>query len=133
MQEEFAAQNQVFLATGVVLDTASIILIVVPLFLPITQPMGLPLVWFGIITVVGAEIGLLTPPLGISCIVIKATLNDDRTTLKDRFLGALGLGEASDDELAEISGQVKQAGIAKRGVLSDDELRGIVEGVRAMG
>lgn len=74
---------------GTLLDTASIILIVVPLFLPIIELMGLSPVWFGIVTVVGAEIGLLTPPLGISCFVIKSTLNDDRITLKDVFLGAL--------------------------------------------
>ena len=74
---------------GTLLDTASIILIVVPLFLPLIEPMGLSLVWFGIITVVGAEIGLLTPPLGISCFVIKATLNDKNIALKDVFLGAL--------------------------------------------
>jgi len=74
---------------GTLLDTASIILIVVPLFLPLIEPLGLSLVWFGIITVVGAEIGLLTPPLGISCFVIKSTLNDDRIKLKDVFLGAL--------------------------------------------
>ena len=74
---------------GTLLDTASIILIVVPLFLPLIEPMGMSLVWFGIVTVVGAEIGLLTPPLGISCFVIKATLNDDRISLKDVFLGAL--------------------------------------------
>ncbi len=74
---------------GTLLDTASIILIVVPLFLPLIEPMGLSLVWFGIITVVGAEIGLLTPPLGISCFVIKATLDDDRIALKDVFMGAL--------------------------------------------
>jgi len=71
---------------GTLLDTASIILIVVPLFLPLIEPMGLSLVWFGIVTVIGAEIGLLTPPLGISCFVIKATLNDDRITLKMSFL-----------------------------------------------
>ncbi len=74
---------------GTLLDTASIILIVVPLFLPLIEPMGLSPVWFGIVTVVGAEIGLLTPPLGISCFVIKSTLNDPRITLKDVFLGAL--------------------------------------------
>ncbi|MEP0235743.1 TRAP transporter large permease [Roseibium sp.] len=77
------------LVLGTLLDTASIILIVVPLFLPLIEPMGLSLVWFGIITVVGAEIGLLTPPLGISCFVIKATLNDSRISLKDVFMGAL--------------------------------------------
>jgi len=74
---------------GTLLDTASIILIVVPLFLPIVEALGLSPVWFGIVTVVGAEIGLLTPPLGISCFVIKSTLNDDRIKLKDVFLGAL--------------------------------------------
>ncbi|MEM8728882.1 MAG: TRAP transporter large permease [Pseudomonadota bacterium] len=74
---------------GTILDTSSIILIVVPLFLPLIEPMGLSLVWFGIITVIGAEIGLLTPPLGISCFVIKATLDDPRISLKDVFMGAL--------------------------------------------
>ena len=34
-------------------------------------------------------IGLLTPPLGISCFVIKSTLNDDNISLKDVFMGAL--------------------------------------------
>ena len=74
---------------GTLLDTASIILIIVPLFLPMIEPLGLSLVWFGIVTVVGAEIGLLTPPLGISCFVIHATLDDERIKLKDVFLGAL--------------------------------------------
>ncbi|WP_415403402.1 TRAP transporter large permease [Tateyamaria sp. SN3-11] len=74
---------------GTILDTASIILIVVPLFLPLIDTMGLSLVWFGIVAVVAAEIGLLTPPLGLSCFVIKATLDDDRIALKDVFLGAL--------------------------------------------
>ncbi len=74
---------------GTLLDTASIILIVVPLFLPIVEPLGVSLVWFGIIVVIGAEIGLLTPPLGISCFVIKSTINDPRVSLKDVFMGAL--------------------------------------------
>ncbi len=74
---------------GTLLDTTSIILIVVPLFLPLIEAMDLSIIWFGIVTVVGAEIGLLTPPLGISCFVIKSTLNDDRISLKDVFMGAL--------------------------------------------
>ena len=74
---------------GTILDTTSIILIMVPLFLPIMEPYGINLVWFGIVTIVGAEIGLLTPPLGIACYVIKATLaDDDRISLFDIFAGA---------------------------------------------
>lgn len=78
----------VLIILGTVLDTTSIILIMVPLFLPVLAPFNIDLVWFGIITIVGAEIGLLTPPLGISCYVIKSTLDDDRITLYDIFAGA---------------------------------------------
>jgi len=78
----------VLIVLGTILDTTSIILIMVPLFLPVVVPYGVDLVWFGIITIVGAEIGLLTPPLGISCYVIKSTLHDDRITLYDIFAGA---------------------------------------------
>ena len=76
------------LVMGTILDTASIILILVPLFLPAVEAFGLDLVWFGIVTVVGAEIGLLTPPLGISCFVIKSTLTEQDVTLFDVFAGA---------------------------------------------
>lgn len=77
------------LVLGTLLDTASIILIVVPLFITLIESQGLSLIWFGIVTVIGAEIGLLTPPLGISCFVIKSTLNDPNISLKDVFLGSL--------------------------------------------
>jgi tripartite ATP-independent transporter DctM subunit len=78
----------VLIVLGTILDTTSIILIMVPLFLPVMAPFDVDLVWFGIITIVGAEIGLLTPPLGISCYVIKSTLQDDRISLYDIFAGA---------------------------------------------
>jgi len=76
------------IALGTVIDTASIILIVVPLFLPAVEAFGGDLVWFGIVTVVGAEIGLLTPPLGLSCFAIKSTINNDSITLYDIFAGS---------------------------------------------
>ncbi|MGH8683699.1 MAG: TRAP transporter large permease [Burkholderiales bacterium] len=79
----------VLLALGTIIDTASIILIAVPLFLHALEPFGINLIWFGIITVIGAEIGLLTPPFGISCFVIKATVDDQSISLKDIFMGAL--------------------------------------------
>ena len=76
------------LLLGTVLDSTSIILIMVPLFMPMLAPFEVDLVWFGIITVIGVEIGLLTPPLGITCYVVKSTLNDDRVTLNQIFAGA---------------------------------------------
>jgi C4-dicarboxylate transporter, DctM subunit len=79
----------ILLALGTIIDTASIILIAVPLFLHALEPFNVHPVWFGIVTVIGAEIGLLTPPFGISCFVIKATIDDPEITLQDVFMGAL--------------------------------------------
>ena len=49
---------------------------------------GVDLVWIGIITVIGVEIGLLTPPLGLACFVIHNTLPDKRISVNDIFIGA---------------------------------------------
>jgi len=73
---------------GMILDSASIMLILVPLMLPVIEPMGIDLVWFGIVTVIAVEIGLLTPPFGISVYVIRATLDDASIGLGDIFRGA---------------------------------------------
>jgi len=73
---------------GTIIETASIILIVVPLFLGTVEALNGDLVWFGIVTVIGAEIGLLTPPLGISCFTIKSTIKDPSITLAHIFKGA---------------------------------------------
>lgn len=73
---------------GTILDSASILLIVIPLILPVVAQFGVDLVWFGIITIIAVEIGLLTPPLGVACFVIKSNLDDQRITLSDIFAGA---------------------------------------------
>ncbi len=73
---------------GMILDSSSIMLILVPLMLPVMIPMQVDLVWFGIVTVLAVEIGLLTPPFGISVYVIKSTLDDPSISLSDIFRGA---------------------------------------------
>ena len=77
----------IVLFLGCLIDSASIMLIVLPLMLPVAKTLGIDLVWFGVITVVAVEIGLLTPPFGISVYVVKSTLNDARITLWDIFAG----------------------------------------------
>ncbi len=78
----------VVILLGMILDSGSIMLILVPLMLPVVTTLQVDLIWFGIITVIAVEIGLLTPPFGISVYVIKATLNDPEIGLKDIFIGA---------------------------------------------
>jgi tripartite ATP-independent transporter DctM subunit len=73
---------------GMVLDSISIMLIILPLALPVVVGMGGDLVWFGIVSVVAVEIGLLTPPVGLTCYVVKSVLDDPSITLGDIFQGA---------------------------------------------
>ncbi|MEP3247650.1 MAG: TRAP transporter large permease subunit [Sneathiella sp.] len=73
---------------GTILDSSSIMLILVPIILPVMANFGADLIWFGIITIIAVEIGLLTPPFGISVYVIKSTLEDQSITLGNIFAGA---------------------------------------------
>jgi C4-dicarboxylate transporter DctM subunit len=77
------------LLLGMILDSSSILLIVVPIAAPIAQSLGFDLIPFGIITVLAVEVGLLTPPFGISIFTVHSTLADNRTSLESIFAGAL--------------------------------------------
>ncbi len=76
------------LVLGTVIDSVSIMAIAVPLFIAALKPFGIDLIWFGIVTVIAVEIGLLTPPLGLSVYVVHSTLARTDVTLKDIFIGA---------------------------------------------
>ena len=73
---------------GTVLDSTSILLILLPLALPVVSALGGDLIWFGVVTVIGIEIGLLTPPLGLSVYVIKSSLDDQSISLGTIFAGS---------------------------------------------
>ena len=79
----------IVLIMGTILDSTSIMMIIVPLIYPIMQGFDVNFVWFGLITVLAIEVGLITPPLGIAAYVVKSTLDDPRITLNDVFAGAL--------------------------------------------
>ncbi|MBT7954957.1 MAG: TRAP transporter large permease subunit [Rhodospirillaceae bacterium] len=73
---------------GTVLDSISIMLVLLPLIFPVLINMDVNLIWFGIVTIVAVEIGLLTPPFGLAVYIIKSTLDDARISLMDIFIGA---------------------------------------------
>ena len=89
----------VVLFLGTALDSTSTVLIAVPIFAPIFKALGADLVWVGIITMIAVEVGLITPPLGISPFVVKASLDKEglgrAITLSDIYLGALPFAAAA--------------------------------------
>ena len=66
------AVNLLLLLLGCVLDATTIILVIIPLFLPTCRELGIDLVHFGVVAVVNCMIGLITPPYGILLFVINA-------------------------------------------------------------
>ena len=78
----------VVLLMGTILDSTSIMMIIVPLIYPIMHELGVNFVWFGLVTVIAIEVGLITPPLGIAAFVVKSTLDDQSITLNDVFAGS---------------------------------------------
>jgi tripartite ATP-independent transporter DctM subunit len=77
------------LLLGMILDSSSILLIMTPIAAPIAAEMGFNLIHFGVITVLAVEMGLLTPPFGISVFTVKSTLNDPRVSVESIFGGVL--------------------------------------------
>ena len=77
----------VVVALGCFLDSVSIMLIVLPFVIPVFEGFGVNLIWFGLISVLAIEIGLLTPPLGIAVFVVRANLDDQRITTWQVFAG----------------------------------------------
>ncbi len=64
--------NLLLLLLGCVLDATTIILVIIPLFIPTCQLLEIDLVHFGVVAVVNCMIGLITPPYGILLFVINA-------------------------------------------------------------
>ena len=78
----------IVLALGTLIDSVSIMLIMVPLFSVILAPYNVDMIWFGIVTILAAEIGLLTPPFGLSVFVVHSTLARADIPLKTVFIGS---------------------------------------------
>jgi TRAP-type C4-dicarboxylate transport system permease large subunit len=66
------AVNVLLLLLGCILDATTIILVIIPLFIPACRELGIDLVHFGVVAVVNCMIGLITPPYGILLFVINA-------------------------------------------------------------
>jgi tripartite ATP-independent transporter DctM subunit len=60
-----------YLLLGCFMDSLSMILLTVPFIFPVVAELGLDPVWFGILLVTVAEIGLITPPIGMNLFVIQ--------------------------------------------------------------
>ena len=65
-----------YLVMGCIFDSLSMLILTIPIFAAILKPMGVDMIWFGIVAVITVEMGLITPPVGLNVFVVKATIGD---------------------------------------------------------
>jgi TRAP-type C4-dicarboxylate transport system permease large subunit len=66
----------IYLVLGCLMDSMAMILITVPIFYPLLINLGFDPIWFGVIIVIMAEAGLITPPVGVNVFIIKGVAGD---------------------------------------------------------
>lgn len=74
---------------GCMIDSISIMLLTVPIFWPVAAAFGLDPIVFALIGILTIEAGVLTPPFGIGCFVVKAAVPDKDIQLREIFWGAV--------------------------------------------
>ena len=62
--------NLILLVLGCLLEGITILLVIVPIFIPLAESLGIDMVHFGVVVVVNLMIGLVTPPYGLLLFVV---------------------------------------------------------------
>jgi TRAP-type C4-dicarboxylate transport system permease large subunit len=72
---------------GTFMDSMGLIVLTIPIFFPIVMRLGFDPIWFGVIVVLIAEMGVISPPEGVNVFVIKAIAPE--VPLESIFKGVL--------------------------------------------
>jgi tripartite ATP-independent transporter DctM subunit len=77
----------IYLFGGCFMDSLAMIMLTIPIFFPVAEAMGYDPIWFGVMTVLVAEMGVVTPPVGINVYVVHGVSPD--VPLETIFRGVL--------------------------------------------
>ena len=79
----------IWLLLGMLVDSISIILLTVPIFVPLATAAGINEIAFAIYGILIIEAGLLTPPVGLLVYTVKSAVDDKSVTLSEIFKGSV--------------------------------------------
>jgi len=77
-----------YILLGMLMDAPALLAVTLPVTHPLMMGLGFDPIWFGVFVVVLAELGAITPPVGINCFVVKGVAGD-LVTLEEIFAGIL--------------------------------------------
>jgi tripartite ATP-independent transporter DctM subunit len=64
-----------YIVLGSFMDQIAILVLTVPIVLPLIKSLGFDPIWFGVIKIVTAEVGMITPPIGLNCFIVARYAN----------------------------------------------------------
>jgi len=64
-----------YIVLGSFMDQIAILVLTVPIVVPLIISLGFNPIWFGVIKIVTAEIGMVTPPVGLNCYIVARYAN----------------------------------------------------------
>jgi tripartite ATP-independent transporter DctM subunit len=64
-----------YIVLGSFMDQIAILVLTVPIVLPLIRSLGFDPIWFGVIKIVTAEVGMITPPIGLNCFIVARYAN----------------------------------------------------------
>lgn len=70
-----------YIFLGCFIDPVSILIMTASTVLPIVKELGFDLIWFGVIYIITAQTGMITPPMGINLFVVQGISNDNIYTV----------------------------------------------------
>jgi len=76
----------VYLVLGCFLDSISMLTLTIPILSPVFEKLGFDPIWIGLVVIVTIEMGMLTPPMGLTVYVVKGTAGGI-LTLEEVFRG----------------------------------------------
>jgi tripartite ATP-independent transporter DctM subunit len=59
-----------YIVLGSFMDQIAILVLTVPIVLPLIKSLGFDPIWFGVVKIVTAEVGMITPPIGLNCFIV---------------------------------------------------------------
>jgi len=64
-----------YIVLGSFMDQIAILVLTVPIVIPLIKTLGFDPIWFGVIKIVTAEVGMITPPVGLNCFIVARYAN----------------------------------------------------------
>jgi tripartite ATP-independent transporter DctM subunit len=83
----FATVVLVYVVLGAFLDSISMLVLTLPVVFPVMQGLGFDPLWFGVVLMILAEVGLIHPPMGMNLFVLQGIGRN--VTMRTITLGAL--------------------------------------------